>query len=317
MNLILLHRHEIESTTGTTTENEDNVNHNSNIDVIRKESVKISYPDERYRHVMKHLQKKEGDIVRIGIVNESTGTATVQYHPNNNIIQSPLILKDSSNPRKKKKKKENEGAGGSMVLRDWTVVPLEAEALPKVELILGMMQPQTLKRLWPILSSLGICYITIAGGDLCEEAYKHSSIITPAVYQPLIHQGLAQSTVPLLPTIDIQTIRSLSEIIAIKQQQKKQQQQKENLVWIGLDVGPYPSIRTIVQQSFNKDCGNGSFPRVILLVGPERGYTEQEVIMMEQKGIQLASMGPWIQRTDVACITSISLAMDALRELRK
>lgn len=316
MNLILIHRHEIESIAV-----EDDQENNRVIE--RKESVTISYSDERYQHALKHLQKKDGDIIRIGIVNESTGTATVHFRPSDNetVIVNKSLNEDTNNhpPKKKRKKQKNciatagGGIGESMVLSDWKVVPLSVDKLPKVELILGMMQPKTLKRLWPVLSSLGICHITIAGGDLCEDAYKHTSIITPAVYQPLIDQGLAQSTVPLQPTIDIQTTKSLSEIISVKRQQQQTQKQ-QNFVWIGLDVGTYPSIRTIVQQS-QKDGNNSSVPRVILLVGPERGYTEQEIIMMKKNGIQLASMGPWIQRTDVACITSISLAIDALREL--
>lgn len=280
MNLVLFRKEEILADTN------NHNDENSKGDLERK--IILDSKDERYKHIRKHLRKSDGDSVRIGIINDSTGTATLR----------------------ETKSEEQE----SITLEELKLDSLDTN-LPKVDLILGMMQPQTLKRLWPVLASLGLNHITISGGDLCDEAYKDSSIITPKIYQPLLLQGLSQSTIPFMPIVDIQPKINLKETIdTIHHTNDKEDDNPP--IWIGMDIGDYPSIRSIIMQNV-ANRQSKDVPRVILTIGPERGYTEQEVDMMKEKGLQLASMGPWIQRTDVACITSIALVMDTLQELQK
>ena len=288
MNLVLFRKEEI---IHDTNEHDKDDNHD-----LKNRRIILDSKDERYKHIRKHLRKSDGDSVRIGIINDSTGTATL---------------------RQKGSQKEEEGEH-EITLEELKLVPLDPN-LPKVDLILGMMQPQTLKRLWPVLASLGLNHITISGGDLCDEAYKDSSIITPKIYKPLLLQGLSQSTIPFMPTVNIQPTINLKETImdtTIHHTKSGNYNHDDDPIWIGMDIGMYPSIRTIILQNVAKRQSK-IVPRVILTIGPERGYTEQEIDMMRQKGLQLASMGPWIQRTDVACITSIALVMDTLQELQK
>jgi len=258
--------------------------------------MKASIPstDPRWKHVRRHLKKANGDELRIGILDQSTGTATISWD----------------------EKKEN------LNVFDFKLRPLPA--LPRVELILCMMQPNSLKRLWPVLSSLGVSRITISGSDLCDSDYCNSSSITESVYGPLILQGLSQSGVPRMPRVDCHAKNTLEWVLDhYDDVQKKNGGSKEEegrpVVRIGLDNGSNPSIRTIIFNAAAKARSNKNrhflSPRVVLVVGPERGLSEQEAKLLEQKGFCLASMGPWIQRTDVACITSIALATDALREV--
>lgn len=53
-----------------------------------------------------------------------------------------------------------------------------------------------------------------------------------------------------------------------------------------------------------------------LLIGPEGGLSETEVAQAQQSGWQTVSLGPRILRAETAALTSITIALDRLNELR-
>lgn len=55
--------------------------------------------------------------------------------------------------------------------------------------------------------------------------------------------------------------------------------------------------------------------RVALLVGPEGGFSAEEVAAFEAAGAVAASLGPRILRTETAAVVALALAMHALGEL--
>jgi 16S rRNA (uracil1498-N3)-methyltransferase len=58
--------------------------------------------------------------------------------------------------------------------------------------------------------------------------------------------------------------------------------------------------------------GNGDAP-VTLLVGPEGGFTEEEVDRARQKGAHTVGLGATRLRSETAAIVALALALDALR----
>jgi RsmE family RNA methyltransferase len=57
--------------------------------------------------------------------------------------------------------------------------------------------------------------------------------------------------------------------------------------------------------------------RVLLAVGPEGGWNDFEIQLLESHGFQRVGMGSRTLRTDTACIALLALVHDALRKLVK
>ena len=60
--------------------------------------------------------------------------------------------------------------------------------------------------------------------------------------------------------------------------------------------------------------GGSAVPgRVLLAVGPEGGWNEFELSLLESRGFQRASMGSRTLRTDTACIALLTMVNSGLR----
>ena len=61
--------------------------------------------------------------------------------------------------------------------------------------------------------------------------------------------------------------------------------------------------------------GPTAVERIALIVGPEGGFTLQEVAQAQERGIQVVTLGPRILRAETAGIVAAALVMGALGEL--
>ena len=52
-----------------------------------------------------------------------------------------------------------------------------------------------------------------------------------------------------------------------------------------------------------------------LLIGPEGGFTQEELVLAQTRGFRLASLGPRILRMETAAISSITLLQALLGDL--
>ena len=52
--------------------------------------------------------------------------------------------------------------------------------------------------------------------------------------------------------------------------------------------------------------------RLLLAIGPEGGWNDFEIALLEAHGFQSAGMGPRTLRTDTACIALLALVHDAM-----
>jgi len=60
-------------------------------------------------------------------------------------------------------------------------------------------------------------------------------------------------------------------------------------------------------------CGVPRGSRILLAVGPERGWDEpEELELLARHGFELATLGPRTLRTDVACISLLAVAHECL-----
>lgn len=166
----------------------------------------------------------------------------------------------------------------------------DAEALaPWVDLILAPPRPRVMKRLLPQLASLGVGRIVLVGAKKVEKDFWGATLLKEEIYRPLLIDGLMQAGTTALPTIS--TVRNFRK-------------------WLRDDLdGEFSTSNRIVAHPYGADsrpdCAEKS-GRLLLAVGPEGGWTDEEVALLEEKGFARYSLGPRILRTDTAVVALLS-----------
>lgn len=169
----------------------------------------------------------------------------------------------------------------------------DAEALaPWVDLILAPPRPRVMKRLLPQLASLGVGRIVLAGAKKVEKDFWGATLLKEEIYRPLLVDGLMQAGTTALPAIS--TVRNFRK-------------------WLRDDLdGEFSTSNRIVAHPYGADsrpdCAEKS-GRLLLAVGPEGGWTDEEVALLEEKGFARYSLGPRILRTDTAVVALLSRLM--------
>jgi len=170
---------------------------------------------------------------------------------------------------------------------------------PPVDLILAMPRPKVMKRLWAPLASMGIQQITVIGAERVEPFYFESHALNEDVFRTLMIEGLEQARDTHLPAV--QVVKSFSwfaghQLTAIAANRKKLLGQ--------------PGAHESVRQSLHS-ARQGT--QVTLAVGPEGGWTQNEIDAFALHGFIPVSMRDRALRTDTAIISLLALVYDALQ----
>lgn len=169
-----------------------------------------------------------------------------------------------------------------------------APLAPWADLVLAPPRPRVLKRLLPQLAALGVGTITLVGAKKTEKDFWGATLLKEEIYRPLFIDGLMQCAVSTqLP------------ILRVERNFRR---------WLreGLDAAHPAGPRVVAHPN-----GVSSDPtvlrdgaeqggRMLLAVGPEGGWVDEEVELMESKGFVRCSLGPRILRTDTALIALLS-----------
>jgi RsmE family RNA methyltransferase len=159
-----------------------------------------------------------------------------------------------------------------------------------VDLVLAPPRPRVLKRLLPQLAALGVGRITLVGARKVEKDFWGATLLNEHIYRPLLVDGLMQCGVSTeLPVLE--TVRNFRRWVRDE-----------------LDVR-HPATRRFVAHPYG--AGGVAAPgpahgRLLLAVGPEGGWTEDEVTLLEEKGFARCSLGSRILRTDTALIALLA-----------
>ena len=161
---------------------------------------------------------------------------------------------------------------------------------PCADIILAPPRPRVMKRLLPQLASLGVGRIVLVGAKKVEKDFWGATLLKEEVYRPLLVDGLMQAGTTALPTIE--TVRNFRR-------------------WLRDDLDrKFESRRRIVAHPYGADSAptsaSAAGDRLLLAVGPEGGWTDEEVELLEEKGFSRYSLGPRILRTDTAVVALLS-----------
>jgi len=179
---------------------------------------------------------------------------------------------------------------------DFTFIPVDTTSsfLYPVTLMVSQVRPICMKRILREAVSLGVERIVINGADLSEKSYAQASLYTTGAYKQHLLEGAMQAA---------QT--GVSEVLITKnldQALRLFSPGKERLIMLDNVIGAHP-LSTLEK---------GESQRVILAIGPERGYSERERKLLVEKGFSPMSLGRRVLRTETACSAGLAVLLGRL-----
>jgi len=161
-------------------------------------------------------------------------------------------------------------------------------AVPDIDLLLALPRPKVMRRLWAQLAAIGVGRIVLTNAARVERNYFDTHVLDPAVYRPLLVEGLQQAQDTRLPTVTIH-------------------RRFKPLVEDELDALCPPGVRLVAHPAGPPPA---AWPprtaRTLLAVGPEGGWDEFELRLLAARGFVPVSLGPRTLRTDTACVALLS-----------
>ena len=245
---------------------------------------RVTFSDVRAEHVLTVLHGEVGQTLKTGVLDGPIGTSVIER------IE-----------------------GGAVTVRCTHETP---SLPPWIDLILAPPRPRVMKRLLPQLASLGVRRIVLVGAEKVEKAFWGAQLLKEEIYWPLLVDGLQQAGTTAVPTIDV--FKSFKRFV----------ENKLDLYFGGqsLRIVAHPAAAATSAaapvnlrgqspefggQSPEFPCGaRGARALPVLAVGPEGGWTDEEVVWLEGKGFARMSLGPRILRTDTALIALLSRLME-------
>jgi RsmE family RNA methyltransferase len=167
-----------------------------------------------------------------------------------------------------------------------------------VDLLLALPRPKVLRRLWAQLAALGVGRIILTNAARVERPYFDTHVIEPAGYRPLLIEGLQQARDTRLPDVSIH-------------------RQFRILIEDHLDTLSPDCLRMVAEPSapagMREVMSGRAGRRVLMAVGPEGGWNDFELSLLERHGFQRVGIGPRPLRVDTACLALLGIVHDALR----
>jgi RsmE family RNA methyltransferase len=141
---------------------------------------------------------------------------------------------------------------------------------------------------------MGVGKIVLVGAEKVEKAFWGAQLIKEEIYRPLLVDGLMQCGTTTLPTIRIE--KNFRRYVEFRMEEE----------FSGCEMiiahPPAAGVRPAARSAAGK--------RPVLAIGPEGGWTDEEVAIFESRGFVRYSLGSRILRTDTATIAAIARLMD-------
>ena len=238
---------------------------------------RVTFSDVRAEHVLNVLHGEVGQTLKTGVVDGLIGTSVIER------IE-----------------------GGAVTVRCVHETPALA---PWIDLVLAPPRPRVMKRLLPQLASLGVRRIVLVGAEKVEKAFWGAQLLKEEIYRSLLIDGLQQAGTTAVPTIE--TFKSFKHFVERRLDVHFEGQPTRIVAHPEKAPLGEATLLSLPERARDRqkrqEC---RFPEVpVLAVGPEGGWTDAEVALLEEKGFARMSLGPRILRTDTALIALLSRLM--------
>ena len=165
---------------------------------------------------------------------------------------------------------------------------------PWCDLVLAPPRPRVMKRLLPQLATLGVRRIFLVGAEKVEKAFWGAQMLKPEIYHPLLVEGLMQGAVSTQPP-EIVQVRNFARWMTGGAFETAFAGQSRRIF-----AHPYPTDGETARET-----ADDGLP--VFAVGPEGGWTDAEVALLEAHGFRRRSLGPWILKTETATVALLSV----------
>ena len=167
---------------------------------------------------------------------------------------------------------------------------------PWVDLLLAPPRPRALKRLLPQLAQMGVRKIVLTGAEKVEKAFWGAQLLKESVYRPLLLAGLTQAGCSAMPVIEVK--RNFRHYLERGEFEAEFAHQPYRVV-------AHPGIANAASA-----CAPRPPSPPVVAIGPEGGWTDDEVRMLQTHGFVGMSLGERILRTDTAAIALLARLME-------
>ena len=241
----------------------------------------LSLNDERGVHILNVLHKKEGESFFAGIINGSSGIATITKITSNDIEYTFTPKNDGEKP------------------------------LCPLKMIIGFPRPIQLKRLLRDMASIGVEEVFLIGTELGEKSYMKSTLSSHDAAYKMLLDGTVQAASTYIPSLSI--LRDLKECVSVM---NRAPNASSVVLKVALDnVNPDTSLYSALKESCFGQTGvcqggvNQKRGSVVAAIGSERGWTDNERAVFKENGFLRCGMGSRVMRTETASTVAASVIM--------
>ena len=167
----------------------------------------------------------------------------------------------------------------------------EVPPVPMVDLLLAMPRPKVMKRLWAQITAMGVGRVVVVNAEKVERNYFDTKWLEQEHYEPLLIEGLTQCGDTRLPQV---LVRRRLKVFVEDEMDKMFPESSRFLC----HPGGVPAVEALRSRREG---------RVLIAIGPEGGWTEFELNMLESHGFVRIGMGKRLLRSDTACVSMLAL----------
>ena len=150
-----------------------------------------------------------------------------------------------------------------------------------VDLVLALPRPKMLRRILRTASEAGIAKIWLMNSFRVEKSYWQSPLLSLERWWPYLLEGLQQAGDSMLPQVILE--RRFRPFVEDR-----------------LERASAGRMRLLAHPGSDHPSPSGAPGLVTLVVGPEGGFTEFEVTLLEQVGFSSVSLGERVYRVETA-----------------
>jgi 16S rRNA (uracil1498-N3)-methyltransferase len=262
------------------------------VNIILFKPAEIGKPlarrDERTIHLLKVLHKKAGDSFDAGVLGGSLGLGRIESIRLDGSVIYSLDLKE------------------------------EPSGHFPIRIAVGFPRPIQIKRLLRDLSNLGIEAVDLIGTELGEKSYRDTKLFTSGGAEAALIEGAVQArdtTIPALSVFD-----SLGNWLAERPWEKPSLGKNGGAgsLHIGTGIHRFPLLVALdnVRPDGTFSLLSAYGRAIVLAVGSERGWSDNERDELEKASFVRLSMGSRAMRTETACVAAAVLALEKTGALR-
>jgi len=165
-----------------------------------------------------------------------------------------------------------------------------------VTLLVGQVRPICMRRILREAVSLGVERIILCSTDTGEKSYAKANLYTSGEYRSVLLDGAMQSGFCGLSTVEFaSSIREAMHLLAPDETRLVLDNVREGVRLASLELQ--------------------NDPKVVLAIGPERGFSDNERDIFSLHGFVFTSFGKRILRTETACSAALGVLLGRMNLL--